>query len=157
MIYLTSFEKSLELKKKIKKYSTARRQPGSFNYETLEFLAPLNKNGKAILLDGIDKDSLDKYASAYKETLKRNWSKVNAWLKSLSADDIALCCWCPYTADSKKYITEEGTFACHTLLIGALIEKYRPDLEVFLDEDRWRLAVMEWKMPLKNHGVKGDI
>jgi hypothetical protein len=71
---------------------------------------------------------------------------VKPWLDSLSPDkDIILCCWCPYSESSSKQIKEYGDFACHSGLIGQMIQKNRPDIQVVLDEDRQKYLIKEWR------------
>ena len=51
-------------------------------------------------------------------------------------DNDILCCWCPYSNPTRTQIKKYNSFVCHTGLIGKLINKYRPDIDVILDKDR---------------------
>lgn len=143
MVILTSFKQSVKYPSE--KFSIARIQPKGFNYKELKFLAAIDEKGKKLQLKNLQEDSLNGYKETFKRGLKKRWHSVNAWLNSLSPDkDIVLCCWCPYSESSSKQMKEYGAFACHSGLIGQMIRKNRPDIQVVLDEDRQKYLVKEW-------------
>lgn len=144
MVILTSFKQSVKYPGE--KYSIARIQPKGFNYKELKFLAAIDEKGKKLQMENIQDDTLNVYKEALRRGLKKRWHLVNAWLNSLSHDkDIVLCCWCPYSESSSKQMKEYGTFACHSGLIGQMIRKNRPDIQVVLDEDRQKYLSKEWR------------
>lgn len=140
-VYLTSFVKSVEYN--CPKYSVARRQPKGFNYPELKFLAPISSTGEILRLSTFPNDPVANYAIALKEAYKYRWDVIKSWLCSLS-EDIALCCWCPYSKSTQRQLKEYGVFVCHTGLVGQMIRKWRPDIEVVLDSDREKL-IEEYK------------
>ncbi len=134
-VILTSFEESKKLS--CPKFSVSVFQPQGFKYPTLNFLTATDKDGNKLNLKDLSHDTVNEYEEKLKEKYKARWSSIDAWLKSLRPDvDIALCCWCPYSNTSRKHIEKYGKFFCHTSLIGKMIEKYRPDIEVKMDKDR---------------------
>jgi hypothetical protein len=55
---------------------------------------------------------------------------VAAWLSSLSpAQPTILCCWC-----TPKRQRAYPRLFCHRILIGHLIEAYRPDVPVYYED-----------------------
>ncbi len=145
-IILTSFKRSkeiLQILPDIDIYSVSRFQPAGYNYNTLEFLGAFNINGNKLTLKG---SSIAQYKYSLFEYYVSNMNIIQLWLKTLDIDtDIMLCCWCPYSNNTKNQIKEFGTFVCHTGLIGKLINKYRPDIEILLDNDRHKLLINEYK------------
>ena len=62
----------------------------------------------------------------YRQILQARWPAVSAWLKSLNAQtDLTLVCYC------REYENGQRKF-CHRQYIKAVIEHYRPDLEIIL-------------------------
>ena len=147
-ILLTSFKKSLKLKGKsnIEFYSVSRWQPSNFFYPSLDFLGAYNKNKQRLFLKGRN-NPLQSYQHDLFEYYVSQWKKINSWLTSLNNNDklIVLCCWCPYSNSTKKQIQNFGSFACHTGLIGKIINKYCPEETLYLDIDRHKQLVQEWK------------
>ena len=134
-ILLTSFKKS---KKYIKifpdVYSVSRWQPYMYHYDVLDFLAAYDIDGERLRLKG---STPDQYKHELYQYYVSRRKEVNDWLISLDNDvNIMLCCWCPYSKTTKKHIKKKGSFICHTGLIGKLVNKYRPDIEIILDQDR---------------------
>lgn len=154
MVTLTSFAKSGQFRGK--KYSVSRWQPKGFQYPVLDFLSAVDAAGKPLKLQKFS-DPLTDYKKAFIDGIKARWDRVYPWLKGLRpSEDVVLCCWCPYSATSQKQIKEFGTFACHTGLIGQLIQKFRPDIKVVLDNDREKHLIQEWR-PVENRCRLCDI
>ena len=145
-VLLTSFVFAKTLKCG-NKFSVARTKPAwAKKYKELDFLAPIDKNGKAIRLSNYPHNPTGGYAMVLKETYISRWTEISEWLESLKVDEqYVLCCWCPHSKSTKEQIKEFGSFACHTLLIAKLIRKNRPDLIVKLDDEREEKGFPEWK------------
>ncbi len=128
-------------------YSVARWQPPKFSYDTLYYLGAYNTKGDRLHLQGRCVDPLDGYKTDLFRYYVSKWDDIKDWLTLLDGDDtlVSLNCWCPYSTSTKKQIKDHGFFACHTGLIGKLINKYRPDVTVYLDLDRHLRLVPEWK------------
>ena len=139
-ILLTSFKKSskfIDLPTPFEPYSVSRWQPSKYNYKSLDFLGAYDINGERLHLKG---SSPDKYKSQLFEFYTKNWKSVDEWLKSLDNDiHIMLCCWCPYSESTKRQLKEYDSFICHTGLIGKIINKFRPDIDVYMDKDHIKL------------------
>ncbi|MBE0427682.1 MAG: hypothetical protein IBX72_13700 [Nitrospirae bacterium] len=134
-VILTSFEESKKLS--CPKFSVSVYQPRGFKYPALKFLTATDKDGNKLHLKDLSQDTVKEYEEKLREKYKVMWSSIDAWMKSLRPDDeIALCCWCPHSNTSRKHIEKHGRFFCHTSLIGKMVEKYRPDIEVKMDKDR---------------------
>jgi len=136
-VILSSFKKSkkiLNLFDNIKPYSVSRFNPSGYPYERLEFLSAYDVNGNRLRLKG---SSPEQYRHEWLKYIVKNKEIVFNWLDNLDNNvHILLCCWCPYSQSIKKQIKNYGSFVCHTGLIGNLINKYRPDIELILDKDR---------------------
>lgn len=142
-IILTSFNRSKEIDGL--KFSISRFQPKGFQLPELNFLAAVDRDGKKMLLRNYI-DPIRGYEKALRDAYKERWDRIKKWLDELSsAKDIVLCCWCPYSQATKEQIQVFGYFACHSGLIGLMIEKHRPDIKIFLDQDRHEKLVPEWK------------
>lgn len=134
-VILTSFQKSKSLT--CSKFSVSFFQPQGIRYPTLNFLTATDKNGNTLHLRNLEVDTIWEYENKLKEKYKARWREISEWLESLNPNtDIALCCWCPYSNTSRKHLEKYGKFFCHTLLIGKMVEKYRPDINVVMDDDR---------------------
>jgi len=121
------------------RYNVARIKPDWCKYFDLPFLAPINPNGKKILLG-------DNYFSELRNAYIYRWSVIKAWLDCLKNNEfIILCCWCPHNKLSKQQLATNKTFDCHTLLIGSMIRIHRPDLIIALDDDRDQYGNVDWK------------
>ena len=143
MVILTSFQKSKGFGGD--KFSVARFQPKGFKYPDLLFLAAQDKRGQKMALDNYI-EPVAGFAKALHEAYMSRWNDIEPWLNSLTENkDIVLCCWCPYSDSSKEEVKLFGTFACHSGLIGQLINKHRPDITVMLDADRQRRLIEQWK------------
>jgi hypothetical protein len=126
------------------KFSIARFQPKGFSFAELRFLAATDKDGNKMLLRNYI-DPIPGYEKALREAYKFRWPAIRGWLDNLMPEnDIVLCCWCPYSNSTADQIKEFGTFACHGGLIGMMIAKYRPDIEIILDKDRQERLLPEW-------------
>jgi hypothetical protein len=150
-VILTSFKQSVHLREKypqIEWYSVSRFQPAGFHYDTLEFLGAYDVNGDRLHLQGRE-DPLNGYKTDLFRYYIKNWGWIEKWLESLDNDVMmGLCCWCPYSNSTRIQIKKHGSFACHTGLRGKIINKYRPDIDVLMDDDRHKRLVDEWK-PIK--------
>lgn len=124
-------------------YSVARYQPKGSRFPELSFLAPLS--GMAVPRNyGAFEDYLALYETSLKQAYAERWSDIKSWLDSLDGNDvIALLCWCPDTDQARQQLKQFGRFACHTGLVGKMLNRHRPDIEVWLDRDHAKL-VDEW-------------
>ena len=143
MVILTSFKNIGDFDGK--KFSVARWQPKGFNIWALDFLAAEGAGGVELHLRDF-KDPLKEFAAAYREGLKERWSKVETWLGEIDPEEsIVLACWCPYSKATQEQMSRFGSFCCHTGLIGRLVQKFRPDVDVVMDSDRLNYLVKEWR------------
>ena len=147
-IILTSFKKSVNIKRSFPEtemFSVSRWQPTGFHYEVLEFLGAYDINGNKINLKG-RRDPLNRYKNDLFKYYIQNWPTIQKWLDSIdNSVMISLSCWCPHSISTINQKKDFGTFACHTGLIGKIINKYRPDVEILMDKDRHLNLVPEWK------------
>jgi hypothetical protein len=143
MIVLTSFRKAKHYQGQ--KFSIARFQPAGFAYPELDFLAATDEHGDKLLLSQFN-NPLPDYEQALAKGYKQRWAKIKAWLESLTEKEtIVLCCWCPYSQSTKNQIRDFGSFCCHSGIIGQMVNKYRPDISILMDEDRKYKLVERWK------------
>ncbi len=148
MVILSSFKKSGKVMERLGMekdgvFSVARFQPKGMRFKELEFLSATDEHGNPLRLRHL---SPEEYKEAYRQKLKSRWKEVKMWLEDLrEEEDIVLLCWCPHSRSSAKLLEKEGRFFCHTGLIGRLINNYRPDITVVLDEERERYLAQEWK------------
>ena len=111
-------------------WSVARSQPSGCLFPGLPFLAAVGPAGEPIKDPG---RSPRAFQAAYRDGLLSRWGEVRPWLDSLSGTT-KLCCWCPYSS------VRHGEYLfCHTGLIGILVNRYRPDISLYWDDDRERL------------------
>ena len=152
-IILTSFE--CADKYNGLKFSVARFQPKGSRLKTIPCLIPIDKDGEAISTK--DHPSPEAYKVAVSDAYKTRWVEIADWLNSLKTEvDIVLVCWCPYSKSQEKHLRHTGNFFCHTGLIGQLIQKHRPDIEVILDEDR-EIALMQEFKPEPGKCIKCEL
>ncbi len=145
-IILTSFKESKRIMDILSTnhiYSVSRWQPYQYTYDVLDFFGAYNIDGDRLRLK-------DSSISEYKHELYKYYvhrrKDINEWLISLDQKQhIILCCWCPYSKNTQKHIKEKGSFICHTGLIGKIIQKFRPDIEIILDNDRHKWLVDDYK------------
>lgn len=143
MVVITSFKKSKNYRGD--KYSIARFQPKGFVFPTLQFFAAVDTNGEKLTIDEVASD-IDVYEKQLLAGYKKRWNKIKKWLDSLEEHKtIVLCCWCPYSNPAKAQLRELGKFCCHSGLVGQLINKYRPDITILLDDDRKRKLISRWQ------------
>jgi hypothetical protein len=144
-VLLTSFKKSKKIKKSIQDiemFSVSRWQPKGYKYKVLNYLSAYDKYDKKLTLSY----GINCYKNGFFKAVIKNRKKIQNWLTNLSNEDIiGLCCWCPHSKSSKSQIKKYKTFVCHTGLIGMMINKYRPDIELLLDKDRHQNLLVEWK------------
>lgn len=142
-VILSSFKRYGRLKRhlgfKPRAYSVARYQPKGSRFPELRFLAP--PSDMAVSRNyGPFEGYLTCYETNLKQTYTKNWAEIKSWLDSLERDDVtALLCWCPDTDLARQQLKQFGRFACHTGLIGRMLNRHRPDIEVWLDADRLEL------------------
>lgn len=148
-IIITSFregDKILEALPDAIPFSVARRQPKGYFHNELPFLFAYDIDEKPLGLRNYEKQgNLFDYKMDYLDYLTKNAFAVDEWLKSLDSNvDIMLCCWCPHSRSTKRQLKEHLTFACHTGIIGQMINYRRPDIQLYLDNDHTNL-VDQWK------------
>lgn len=141
-VLLTSFGVSKYLDKSWTCYSIARRQPKGFAYPTLSFLAPRDSHGRSLLLRLFKKNPASSYRRAYFDQIERRKDRVRDWFREIDPNEnIALCCWCGMSQNkSRDQVYSHGTFVCHTMLVGQLLTKNRPKIQVLVDRDRARYS-----------------
>ncbi len=136
------------------KFSVARFQPKGAKYKTIECLVPVDKDGQAISMKG---KTPDDYKNAVSNAYKSRWPQIADWLNSLkSGVDVILLCWCPYSKTSDEHVRQTGNFPCHTGLIGQMLQKHRPDIDVIMDEDR-EISLLQSFRPVRNDCLKCDL
>lgn len=126
-------------------YSVARWQPTGYCLKNLPALAAVDKRGQKMLLRHYT-DPLNGYRNDLREAYAARWRAIKQWLNNLdNKQDIYLCCWCPYSTQTSSQITVHGTFACHTGLIGQMIRRHRPDIDLIMDKDREQWLTPSWR------------
>lgn len=132
------------------KYSVSRNKPFWCSHPELSFLAPFDSSNKPIHIT-----TYSQYEDELRSCYMRNWDKIKQWLENLDhKEQISLCCWCPHSKPSKSQLKQENNFACHTLLIGKMINKHRPDLIVLCDDDREVNGYRPWLDWYFEHNVE---
>lgn len=103
----------------------------------------------------------EKFAELYREALAFRWKEVKDWLDSIrnaQSSMLILCCWCPFSEETKASVKFGGTFLCHSGLIGKLINKHCPGVRLMLDKDRAQRLDARWRPEryevINAHGVK---
>jgi len=160
MIILTSFKESVSLLKRdgIKSrnpnvFSVARNQPAGFSYPELSFFAAIDVHGQKIRLRGVE-DPINSYRDTLFEYYDTVEEEIVDWITALKPGDVdILCCWCPYSESTKNQVKNTGKFVCHTGLIGQIINKYRNDIDVYMDSDRSDNLIYEYKPMFRRLGV----
>ena len=138
-ILLTSFKAAKHLEEPWEVFSVARWQSKATSYPELKFLTPVDAQGTPIHTDGsFSAEAIEKYRTDFFLGLAARKEKVLEWLSTLDdSQHIALACWCcPQQAKGRVWFERIGAFPCHTVLIGQLIRKKRPGIQVGLDADR---------------------
>jgi len=106
------------------RFSVARWAPHKFSgdHRTLSFLGAYGRNGRALQHLGPEQFR-DEY---YSYLVTQAFGELHIWLLSLRPDkDLTLCCWCVPSRQAQY-----PTLYCHRILIGHIIEEYRPDIPV---------------------------
>lgn len=142
-IILTSFHRSKKMEGQ--KFSICRFQPSGIMYPELRFLAAEDDNGQKLPLPG--KDEADRFAAQYKKAIVSRWGQVREWLDGISSEGgpVILLCWCPFSEGTRDLVKAGESFLCHSGLVGKLVNKYRPDVRLCLDEDREAWLDARWK------------
>lgn len=148
-VYLTSFVEYRRIERDLPEheaYSVARWAPDfARQLPVLEPLAANDRNDRPMRLDSYT-DPVTGYADELREAYRRRWSRIKPWLDELNPSrEIYLLCWCPHSNPTRKQIELHGTFCCHNGLIGKMIRKHRPDIEVMMDKDRQLHLTPTWK------------
>lgn len=144
MIVLTSFKYADDFPGQ--KFSVAKWAPKGVKMESLEYLAAVGVKGKELHLKDFANPAVE-YAQAYREGIIERWKWVSIWLYGLDPlRDQVLSCWCPHSKPTTEYLSvHDGGFLCHTGLIGLIIRKHRPDIDVVLDVDREEGLYKGWR------------
>ncbi len=142
-IILTSFHRARKMSGD--KYSICRFQPSGSKLPELRFLAAEDASGCKLLIPS--RLEADQFAAAYRQALLSRWELVRGWLDAINPQNgpILLLCWCPFSEATKAEMRAGETFLCHSGLIGKLINHYRPDVQVCLDEDREAWLDVRWR------------
>ena len=118
-------------------YSVARWQPKGVRLPELPFLAP----PPGLEVEMARPKSISFYEAELRNAYTARWPEIKLWLDGLKNTElIGIACWCPYG----KSVYSEAPFACHTGLIGRMVAKYRPDIEIWLDHSHKRL-IPQWR------------
>jgi hypothetical protein len=145
MVILTSFVRRNDFVGQ--QFSVARWAPKGISVPVLDFLGAEGVGAVPIHLTDF-KDPIKEFAAAYAAGLKERWEYVSAWLDELDPKiDLVLLCWCGVNGskNSMEFFAQTGIIACHNLLIGRMIRRHRPEIEIVLDSDREHYAPPEWK------------
>ena len=146
MIILTSFKESkriLKIVPDIDIFSVSRWQPLKYHYDELDFFGAFDIHGEKLRLKG---SSISKYKHKLFMYFVTRRQDINDWLISLDNDrHIMLCCWCPDSTTTRQQIRKYGNFVCHTGLIGKVINRFRPDIDLLLDKDRHKWLIEDYK------------
>lgn len=142
-VILTSFHRGKRLQGD--KFSICRFQPAGFELPELRFLAAEDSYGQKLRIK--DAGGPEKFAQLYREALVSRWKEVKDWLDSLrqATCPIILLCWCPFSEETRISVKTDGTFFCHSGLIGKLINRQCPEVRLLLDEDRDRHLDVRWR------------
>lgn len=121
-------------------YSVARWQPRGFRLPELPFLAP----PPGLEVDMARTDSLTFYEAELRSAYTERWPEIKSWLDGLdNTEVIGIACWCPYKKGN-AFWKPGKPFACHTGLIGRMVNRHRPDIEIWLDHTHSKL-IPEWR------------
>lgn len=127
------------------KFSVARNKPFWCTYPDLQFLAAYDSNYNPLTLDSYSPSQIVKFEDELRKFYVKKWDVISEWLESLKSDcKITLCCWCPHSKSSKQQLKDYNGFICHTLLIGKMINRHRPDLIVQCDDARELSGYRPW-------------
>ena len=142
-VILTSFHRGKRMQGD--KFSICRFQPAGLELPELRFFAAEDANGQKLRIR--DAGGPDNFAQLYRESLGSRWKEVKGWLDSLrrSTYPIILLCWCPFSEETKVSVKTDGTFFCHSGLLGKLINRHCPEVRLLLDEDRARHLDVRWR------------
>ena len=148
-VIITSFregDKILEALPDAIPFYVARRQPKGYFHHELPFLFARDIEEEPLRLKNYPDMHLARYKWAYLDYLTKNDFGVESWLQSLDNNvDILLCCWCPHSQSTRRQMKKFLTFACHTGIIGQMINHRRPDVQLWLDHDHASHLVKTWK------------
>jgi len=127
------------------KFSICRFQPAGFELPELRFLAAEDANGQKLRIK--DDGGPERFAQLYREALASRWNEVKDWLDSIrrAPGPILLLCWCPFSEETKASVKSDGTFLCHSGLVGKLVNRQCPEARLMLDEDRARRLDVRWR------------
>jgi hypothetical protein len=111
----------------------------------LRFFAAEDANGQSLRIK--DAGGPERFAQQYRKALGSRWEEVKDWLDSLrrAPGPILLLCWCPFSEETKASVKKNGTFLCHSGLIGKLVNKHCPEARLLLDEDRALGLDVRWR------------
>lgn len=142
-IILTSFHRAKRMQGE--KFSICRFQPAGFELPELRFFAAEDANGQKLRIK--DAGGPERFAQLYRESLASRWNEVKDWLDSIkkASSPILLLCWCPFSEETRTSIKTDGTFLCHSGLIGKLINRHCAEARLMLDEDRAQHLDVRWR------------
>ncbi len=142
-IILTSFHRAKRMQGD--KFSICRFQPAGFALPELRFFAAEDANGQKLRIK--DAGGPERFAQLYSEALAARWKEVKDWLDSIkkAPSPILLLCWCPFSEETKASVKTDGTFFCHSGLIGKIINMHCPEVRLMLDEDRAHRLDVRWQ------------
>ena len=145
MIYLTSFEKSDELPKKVERWSAAVYQPAGFKYPKANCFDIREFSGQWIRPREYmaEKQPLLMYRKALLKLYKGRAKRILKWVGE-QGDDVALCCWCPFEKAAQRQLKEWGSYVCHLSVVGEYLADNTEEL-VWYDSDRLKMAVLTQK------------
>jgi hypothetical protein len=127
------------------KFSICRFQPAGSALPELRFLAAEDAGGRALRIRNAG--GVERFAHLYREALASRWNEVRDWLDSIkrAPGPILLLCWCPFSEETKASVRSDGTFLCHSGLVGKLLNRQCPEARLLLDEDRARRLDARWR------------
>lgn len=142
-VILTSFHRSKKMEGE--KFSICRFQPTGFKLPELRFLAAEDKDGQKLLPPTAAEADL--FAAQYRQAIVSRWGEVRNWLDGIDGRNgpVCLVCWCPFSEGTRTAVRAGEQFLCHSGLIGKLINRYRQDVRLLLDEDRDVWLDARWK------------
>lgn len=142
-VILTSFHRAKRMQGD--KFSICRFQPTGFALPELRFFAAEDANGQKLRIK--DVGGVEKFEQLYREALASRWKEVSDWLDWLrrTSSPVLLLCWCPFSEETKASVKTDGTFLCHSGLIGKLINRHCPETRLMLDEERARQLDVRWR------------
>lgn len=139
-----------------RKFSISTFQPQGYSYSDIECLLPLDRDGQELRSSRQVKDAteekfwetVDRYRQNLLAAYFSRWDEIRNFCLALppnNGEDIIIAAWAPNNAAAKRHTLKYGKFVCHSGIVAGLISIARPDLSIFLDQDRNNRLPVDWQ------------